>query len=179
MPSPLPLQDVNHARGSSRSRPGRGCRCRSRPPRSMSACSPREARSVCSGGEIPPALIGQDGDVAGVDVGDGQVEAAVVLEVALGDRDRGLARPGSARDRVNVPSPLPMSTTTSSVRSGAGDRRPPGRCGHCRSRPPRSRRARRRPASRSSSPAGTCRRRCPARSRCYRWRRGRRPRRGC
>ena len=48
------------------------------------------------GREIPPALIGQDGDVAGDDVGDRQVDAAVILEVArrsiatgvLPDRDR-------------------------------------------------------------------------------------------
>ena len=42
-----------------------------------------------------PALIGQDGDVAGVDVGDGQ-EVAVLAEVARGDRDG--AQPD--RDRV-------------------------------------------------------------------------------
>ncbi len=61
------------------------------------------------GHEIPPALIGQDGDVAGEDVGDRQVDAAVVLEVALGDRDGALPDRDRRQDR-NVPSPLPRST---------------------------------------------------------------------
>ena len=49
------------------------------------------------GGETPPALIGQDGDVARVDVGDGQ-EVAVLAEVARGDRDRGLRPTGIGLD---------------------------------------------------------------------------------
>ena len=96
VPSPMPLQDINRAIG----RVGHGqveiAGAEVAGHDRRRSCSPRGARRVAAGAEISPALIGQDGDVAGVDVGDRQVDAAVVLEVALGDRDGALARPGSA-----------------------------------------------------------------------------------
>ena len=56
-------------------------------PRSASGPRPPE-RDGRQGLEIPSALVGEDGDVARAEVGDRQVDPAVVLEVTFGDRRR-------------------------------------------------------------------------------------------
>ena len=60
--------------------------------------------------EIAATLIGQDGDVAGQKVGDSQVEAAVCLEVARGDRDG--ANPGQWDWREDLESPVTVAHET-------------------------------------------------------------------
>ncbi len=106
--------------GSSRSRPGRGGPCRSRPPRWMSACSPSGSAIGRQGREIPPALIGQDGDVAGVECRRRPGRCGRCSRSRPRRSRRGLARPAIGCESWNVPSPL-LRRIVTSFGAGVGD----------------------------------------------------------